>query len=190
MRYEAIVLGISAGGMEALTHIIPRLPADFALPVVIVQHMHSASDDFLAHYLDEKSFLKVKQADEKEEILPGVAYFAPPNYHLMVEDDRRFSLSIDAPVNYARPSIDVLFETAADVYGTKLVGVILTGANSDGSHGLSKIKESGGLTVVQDPETAEMDVMPKAAIAAADVDYILPLKEIGPFLKRLKKVSL
>ena len=112
-------------------------------------------------------------------------YIAPPNYHLLVEADRTFSLSIDEPVNYARPSIDVLFETAADVYKTNLIGVILTGANTDGSHGLKRIKETGGLSVVQDPSTAEADTMPRAAIAAVDVDYVLPLEEIGKVLTML-----
>lgn len=185
MNYDAIVVGVSAGGMETLNTILPHLPADFALGVIVVQHMHPTSDDFLVRYLNEKCNLKVKQADEKEKIVPGVIYVAPANYHLMVEEDRTFSLSVDEPVNYARPSIDMLFETAADAYGARLVGVILTGASADGSHGLKRIKESGGLAIVQDPETAEADTMPRAAIAATEVDHVLPLEEIGPFLKRL-----
>ncbi len=120
-----------------------------------------------------------------EHLLKNKIYIAPPNYHLLVEADRTFSLSIDEPVNYARPSINVLFETAADVYKTNLVGVILTGANADGSHGLKRIKETGGLSVVQDPSTAEADTMPKAAIAAVDVDYVLPLEEIGKVITML-----
>ncbi|MFH1489659.1 MAG: chemotaxis protein CheB, partial [Pseudomonadota bacterium] len=150
---------------------------------------HPTSDDFLAHYLNERCELKVKQADEKEDILSGVIYLAPPGYHLMVEEDRTFSLSVDEPVNFARPSIDVLFETAAEVYGEKLVGVVLTGASADGSHGLKRVKESGGLAVVQDPETAEVGIMPRAAVDASEVDYILPLEEIGPFLNKLTIVE-
>lgn len=178
-------MGVSLGGMGALNCILPYLPSDFALPVIIVQHTRSTSDNFLAHCLNEKCNLKVKEADEKENILRGVIYIAPPNYHLMVENDRTFSLSIDEPVNYARPSIDVLFETAADVYGINLIGLILTGANADGSQGLKRIKGAGGLAIVQDPRRAEADTMPRAAIMAADVDYVLPLEEIGPFLIRL-----
>ncbi len=178
-------MGVSAGGMEALGAIFPDLSADFPLPVIVVQHQHPTSDDFLVHYLNERCSLKVKQAEEKESILPGVIYIAPPDYHLMVEEDRTFSLSVDEPVNYARPSIDVLFETAADVYGARLAGLILTGASSDGSLGLKRIKESGGLTMVQDPETAEVDFMPRAAVGATEVDYVLTLKEIGKFLNRL-----
>ncbi len=187
MKYDAIVVGVSTGGLEALKSILPHLPVDFAPSVIIVQHQPPTSDDFLASFLNENCSLRVKQADEKESIASGLIYVAPPNYHLMVEEDRTFSLSIDERVNYARPSIDVLFETAADVYGENLVGVILTGANTDGSHGLKKIKESGGLAIVQDPETAEAKSMPTAAMASSDVDHILPLEEIGPFLRSLNR---
>ena len=185
MRYEAIVIGVSAGGMEALCTIFPHLPADFTLSVIVVQHQHPTSDDFLVRYLDERCSLRVKQADEKECILSGVVYIAPPDYHLMVEEDKTFSLSVDSPVNYARPSIDVLFETAADAYGAKLVGVILTGASTDGSQGLKRVKESGGMAIVQDFKTAESGMMPKAAVGATKVDHVLPLEEVGPFISRL-----
>jgi len=192
MNYEVIVIGVSAGGMKALGTILPSLPADFALGVIVAQHLHPSAEDALARRLDKSCELTVKLADEKESIAPGVIYIAPPDYHLMVEEERIFSLSLDEPVKYARPSIDVLFETAADAYGSTLVGIVLTGANTDGSHGLKKIKESGGLTVVQDPATAEIETMPRAAIAATQVDHILPLEEIGPFLvglSELQKVS-
>ena len=185
MNYEAIVIGVSAGGMKALDTILPHLPADFALGIIVVQHLHPSAEDALVRRLDKSCELAVKQADEKESVAPGVIYIAPPDYHLMVEEDRTFSLSLDEPVKYARPSIDVLFETAADAYGSRLVGIVLTGANTDGSHGLKRIKESGGLTVVQDPSTAEIETMPRAAIAATKVDHILPLEEIGPFLVSL-----
>jgi two-component system chemotaxis response regulator CheB len=185
MNHEAIVIGVSAGGMKALGTILPHLPADFALGIIVVQHLHPSAEDSLALRLNKSCELAVKQADEKESIAPGVIYIAPPDYHLMVEEDRAFSLSLDEPVNYARPSIDILFETAADAYGSKLVGIVLTGANADGSHGLKRIKESGGVTIVQDPATAEIETMPRAAIAATQVDHILPLEEIGPFLVTL-----
>ncbi|MBU4013021.1 MAG: chemotaxis protein CheB [Proteobacteria bacterium] len=182
MKYEAIVIGVSSGGMITLDKILRHLPSDFALSIIIVQHQHPESDDFLARFLDARCSLTVKQADEKEIIMPGKIYIAPPNYHLLVEEDKTLSLSTNKHVNFARPSIDVLFETAADVFGEKLVGIILTGANEDGSRGLKKIKESGGLTIVQDPDTAAVDTMPKAAIASTKVDYILPLENIGPFI--------
>ncbi len=184
-NYEAIVIGASRGGMEALHAVLRHLPEDFSLSMVVVQHLHAGSGDFLADYLNGACKLKVKQADEKEGIVPGVIYVAPADYHLLVEEDRSFSLTIDAPVNYSRPSIDVLFEAAADVYGASLAGVILTGANADGSNGLKRIKELGGLAIAQDPETAEADVMPRAAIAATEVDHVLPVEQIGPFLAKL-----
>ena len=183
--FSAIVIGVSSGGIEALRIILPCLPADFMLPVIVVQHRHPTSDGFIIRLLNETCQLGVKEVDEKEEALPGMIYLAPADYHLMIEEDRTFSLSIDAYVKYARPSIDILFETAADVYGERLVGVILTGANSDGSDGIKKIKEAGGLTVVQDPDTCKSDRMPRAAMASAKIDHILALEEIGPFLREL-----
>lgn len=185
MRFQAIAIGVSAGGMEALKKILPFLPEDFRLAVMVVQHMKSDSDDFLARFLNEKCNLPVKQADEKEIVKGGHIYIAPPNYHLLIEDDLTFSLSVDEPVNFARPSIDVLFESAAEVYGKGLVGAVLTGANNDGSNGLKKIKSYGGLTIVQAPKTAEARQMPESAIAATEVDHLLPLSAIGPFLAKL-----
>ena len=179
---QSIVMGVSAGGLQALSTIVPALPADFPVPIVIVQHLPSTSDDYLPRSLNEKCRIAVKQADDKETPEPGVVYIAPPNYHLLVELDGTFSLSIDERVNYSRPSIDVLFETAADVFGGRAVGVILTGASSDGSRGLRRIKESGGLTIVQDPESAQAEIMPRAALAETEVDWIVPLEEIGPIL--------
>jgi two-component system chemotaxis response regulator CheB len=186
-KYRMVAIGVSAGGFRALGAVLPQLTKDFDLPVVVVQHTDPHADTFLVDYLNLLCPLKVRQACEKDPIAAGAIYFAPPNYHLLVEHDRTFALSIEAPVNFARPSIDVLFETAADVYGAHLVGVVLTGANSDGSQGLKKIKALGGLTVVQDPATAEAVQMPKSAIVAAKVDYILPLLKIGPFLNRLAR---
>ena len=190
MKYEAIVMGVSAGGMSALTTVLSRLPDDFALPIIIVQHMDPNSRGYLPDHLDQNCSIQVKEAEEKENIMSGVAYIAPPNYHLLLEEDRTLSLSVDDAVNYSRPSIDVMFESAADVYRRKLVGVVLTGANSDGSKGLKKIQEMGGLAVVQDPTTAQVDYMPKAAIASTKVDHILPLEEIASLLTELSKSSL
>ena len=189
MKYEAIVIGVSAGGMSALSTILSCLPDDFALPIIVVQHMDPNSRDYLPDHLDRKCSMQVKEAEDKENIINGVAYIAPPNYHLLLEEDRTFSLSVDDAVNYSRPSIDVMFETAVDVYKEKLVGVILTGANADGSKGLTKIKAMGGLAVVQDPATAHVDYMPKAAIASTKVDHILPLEEISSLLMELSNSS-
>jgi len=180
--YEAVVIGVSTGGLEALQLILPRLREDFPRPLFIVNHIHKTSDNFLVRHLNETSRLLVKQAEDKEPIRPAVVYMAPPDYHLLIEWDSTIALSTSELVNYTRPSIDVLFETAADVYGEKLIGIILTGANKDGSEGARKIKARGGFVVVQDPETAVMDAMPRAAIAAASPDIILSLAAIAEFL--------
>lgn len=185
--YRAIVMGLSAGGTDLLFQMLPILPADFSLPVIIVLHIHPDSKSSLASLLDDTCSIKVKQADDKELITPGVVYLAPPDYHLMIEDDFTFSLSLDEPVKYSRPSIDVLFETAVDAFGKALIGVIMSGANTDGSEGLKKIKNTGGIVIAQQPKTAEADVMPKAAIAAAKVEDILPPEEIMAVLVSLAK---
>ncbi len=179
--FEAVVIGSSAGGIHALSSVLAALPSEFPLPIIIVQHLHPHSDSYLAHILSTKCDLKVKQADEKETITNAV-YIAPPNYHLLIEEDRSLSLSIDKHVNFARPSVDVLFESAIYAYQDKLIAIILTGANNDGSQGVKNIKENGGYVIVQEPTTAEADAMPKAAIAATKVDKILPLEQIGPYL--------
>jgi two-component system chemotaxis response regulator CheB len=183
--YKAVVIGSSAGGINALIKVLSVLPADFPLPIVIVQHLHPEGGNHLPSILGAKSALKIKQADEKESIEKGWVYLAPPSYHLLIEEDFTFSLSLEAAVNYSRPSIDVLFESAVYAYHQHLIGIILTGANHDGSQGLKKIKEMGGFTIVQDPKTAEADAMPTAAISNTQVDKILPLQEIGIYLLQL-----
>jgi two-component system chemotaxis response regulator CheB len=189
-RFEAVVIGSSAGGIKALSAVLAALPSEFPLPIIIVQHLHPNSDSYLARILEAKCGLKVKQADEKETVADGVVYLAPPNYHLLIEEDRSFSLSIEGPVNFARPSVEVLFETAVYAYRDKLIGIILTGANNDGSLGVKKIKQIGGYVIVQEPTTAEADAMPRAAIAATNVDKILPLEQIGPYLLQLVNRSI
>ena len=184
-RFEAVVIGSSAGGIQALSTVLSALPSEFPLPIIVVQHLHPESGAYLARIFASKCPLKIKQADEKERIKKGVVYLAPPNYHLLIESDRTLSLSVDAHVHYARPSVDVLFETAIYAYRDKLISIILTGANGDGSIGVKKIKHKGGYVIVQDPATAEADAMPNAAIAATNVDKVLPLKQIGPYLLQL-----
>jgi two-component system, chemotaxis family, protein-glutamate methylesterase/glutaminase len=182
MNYEAIVIGVSSGGLKAMKVIFSILPKDFSTPIVIVQHISAQSDNQWIRLLNDQSNLLIKEADEKEKIEHGSVYIAPPNYHLMIEMDKTFSLTINERVNFARPSIDVLFESAAEVYKNKLIGVILTGSNNDGTLGLKRIQECGGMTIVQNPETAESSCMPASAIAAIKPDYILPLKEITALL--------
>lgn len=188
-KYKAVVIGASAGGLKALTRILSALPKDVTFAILIVLHRSPEADDYLEQSLNRKCALFVKQAEAKEMILPGTVYIAPPNYHLLVEDDLSFSLSIDGHVNYARPSIDVLFESAAEAFGQALAGLVLTGANNDGSRGLAEIQRRGGLAAVQTPETAEVTTMPLSAIAAVKKPVLLPLDEIAPFLITLGKMA-
>lgn len=183
--YEAIVVGVSAGGLAALAQILPRFDKDMLLPVMIVQHQSHDSDDFLVRYFDRLCRHSVREVEDKMPVESGTIYFAPGNYHLLVEPDKTLSLSTEARVNYSRPSIDVLFEAAADTYTDRLVGIILTGANIDGTNGAARIKKLGGLIIVQDPETAEADAMPMSVIKHVQVDHVLPLNRIGNFINCL-----
>jgi len=179
------VIGTSAGGMQALKTLLSALPASFPAAIAIVQHIEAQSDDYLAQFLNGISAIPVREAADKQDIRPGTAYLAPAGYHLLIEPDETFSLSVDEKVNYCRPSIDLLFESAADAYGASLIGVVLTGANADGAQGLKIIKHHGGKTIVQHPETAESSYMPQAAIHATSVDYIVHLEQIAPLLVKL-----
>lgn len=187
MRYHAVVIGSSTGGMDALRTILEVLPRNFSVPILVAQHISPHSDNYLAKFLDTACKVVVKEAEEKETIISGNVYLAPPNYHLLVEKDRSISLSVEARISYARPSIDVLFESAAEAYNTGLIGIVLTGANHDGSNGLKRIKECGGLTIVQNPDTALADSMPRAAIRTTKVDHIISLAEIGQLLNKIIK---
>jgi two-component system, chemotaxis family, protein-glutamate methylesterase/glutaminase len=181
---DLIVIGCSLGGMRALSIILGALPADFTPPIAIVQHRHKLSAEGLPSYLRQQSKLPVVDVDDKQWIRQGQVYLAPADYHLLVEKGA-FSLSVDQAVSFSRPSIDVLFESAADAYRDKLAGVVLTGANADGALGVRRIKQQGGFVIVQDPSTAEAPAMPQAAIDSVRVDRILPLERIGPFLVEL-----
>ncbi len=183
--YQAIVIGSSAGGLHAVKTVITGLPQTFQTPILIVQHLSPHSDNFMARYLNQLTHLQVKEADEKEPVRPGHVYIAPPNFHLLVEEDYSLSLSVEEKVNYARPSIDVLFETAAMAYGPRLIGLLLTGANNDGARGIESIKAAGGTTIAQDPKTAESPIMPLAAIATGKVDHTVPLEELADFLTKI-----
>ncbi len=180
--YDAIVIGSSAGGFAALAEVLPRLSAAVPQAVVVVQHLHPDGGEYMVEFLAERCVLPVKEAEDKEPVLPGVIYVAPAQYHLLIERDRTFALSADEKVHYARPSIDVLFESAAAAYGPRVIGVVLTGANADGAAGLAAIKARGGLAVVQDPSTAEVSFMPQAALEAATPDHLLDLAAIGRLL--------
>ena len=184
MAPEIVVVGTSTGGLKALQTLLSGLAADFPLPVVIVQHRGSASEIGLCEFLAQASRLPISEPEDKEPLAAGRAYLAPRDYHLLIEN-RSFALSVDHAVAYARPSIDVLFECVADEYGEKAIGIILTGANNDGARGLAKISSRGGVTVVENPETAASHEMPRAALAHTKADWVLPLEEIAPFLNKM-----
>lgn len=181
MKYGIVVIGASLGGLQAIRSILKVLPGNFSLPVVIVQHRDKKSDLLLSAYLQNYSSMEVSEICDKDPIVPGRVFLAPTDYHLLVQDGW-FSLSTDVPVWYARPSIDVLFESAALAYGRGTVGILLTGANQDGANGMREIKVRGGRTIAQDPATAECGVMPASAISLGVVDSILPLESIGGYL--------
>jgi two-component system, chemotaxis family, protein-glutamate methylesterase/glutaminase len=182
VNYDLIVIGASWGGLNAVGEILSALPADTDAAVVVAQHRaNDMVEGGLAGLLEHRAHLPVNDVEDKTSIEPGHVYLAPPGYHLLVQPGY-FSLSTDEHVHYARPSIDVLFESAADAYRERVIGVILTGANEDGAAGLARIKHSGGVAIVQDPRTAERAEMPGAALAMTAADAVLPLDQIGPFL--------
>ncbi len=184
MAFEIVVVGASTGGLKALRVLLSGLPAEFSLPMVIVQHRGKDMETGLCEFLAHSSRLSVTEPEDKEPLLPGHAYLAPRDYHLLVQSGS-FALSTESPVGFARPSIDVLFESAADQYKERAIGVILTGANHDGARGLAAIKAQGGLTLVEDPVTAACREMPDAAINLTKVDWILPLQEMAAGLHKL-----
>jgi two-component system chemotaxis response regulator CheB len=177
-----VVIGASAGAIEALSAILPALPRDYPLPVMVVVHLPAGKPNLLPELFRDRCQLTVKEAEDKEPIQPGHIYFAAPDYHLLVEGDRKLSLSADEPVLFSRPSIDVLFESAADAYGEKLVGVVLTGASSDGTGGVEAILGRGGQALVQSPETAQSSLMPRSAIERSPSARALRLEQISSFL--------
>ncbi|MBN8231591.1 chemotaxis protein CheB [Corallococcus macrosporus] len=180
-RVDAIVLGASAGGVEALSRLLPTLPRDFRPALLIVIHIPRGHPSLLVNVFTPHCALPVHEAGDKQPIEPGTVYFAPPDYHLLVDRDAHgptLALSQDAPVHFSRPAIDVLFESAADVYGARLGGVLLTGANTDGALGLQAVHRAGGVTLVQKPDTARVATMPAAALAAGPVDFVLPLEQM------------
>lgn len=182
---KAVAIGASAGAVQALLAILPQLPASFPLPVLIVVHVPSDRDHALVSLLQAKCRLAVKEAEDKEPIVGGTVYFAPSDYHLLVEAGGTLALSTDDLVNYSRPSIDVLLESAADAYGEDLVGLVLTGANHDGAAGLRAIHDAGGVTIVQDPTDAYATAMPRAAQDACPGAAIMNLDAIASYLSSL-----
>ena len=184
-HYRAVIMGGSAGGLEALDDILSVLPSDFALPVLMVQHLHPSDDGSFARHLGRITRLHVIEPCDKERIEPGCVYTAPANYHMLVEPNGTIALSVNEKVNWSRPSIDVLFGSAARAWGESVIAVILSGASADGTKGIWAVKEAGGLTIAQDPASAATTVMPQAAIDAGGVDEVLQIEEIGQRLIEL-----
>lgn len=181
---RAVVIGASAGAVQALLKILPALPADYPAPVLVAVHVPPDRDNVLVPLLQSRCRVRVKEAEDKEPVAAGVVYFAPSDYHLLVERDGSLALSSDELVNYSRPSIDVLFESAADAYGAGLTGIILTGANSDGAAGLQAVATTGGETIVEDPRHAYAPTMPEAALVGSSA-RILSLDAIADHLARM-----
>ncbi|QEH35454.1 Chemotaxis response regulator protein-glutamate methylesterase [Aquisphaera giovannonii] len=179
---RAVVVGASAGAVEALSTLLPMLPREFPMPILAVVHLPADRESLLPGILKSRCLVDVREAEDKEPTEPGTVYLAPPDYHLLVERDGTLSLSSEEPVLYSRPSIDVLFESAADAYGPGLIGVVLTGANSDGARGLRAIADAGGMGLVQRPDLAYAPAMPQAALDACPGALALTLEEIAAHL--------
>ncbi|UVI39547.1 chemotaxis protein CheB [Qipengyuania spongiae] len=185
MSVRAVVIGASAGGVQALSQMLPGLPVGFPVPVMVVVHIPPKKDNALVDLFARKCALPVKEAEDKEPLVPGTIYFAPPDYHLLVEADETLALSSDETINHSRPAIDVLFETAADAFGPALAAIILTGANHDGAQGLRAVCEAGGFGFVQDPATAEVATMPEAARVACPGARTMALEDLAPVLQAM-----
>lgn len=182
---QALLIGASAGGVEALLSLLEELPADYRLPVVCLLHVPDRSDSLLADLLQRRLQLTAKEAEDKEYLRPGVVYVAPAGYHLSIESDHSFSLSREEPRHFSRPSIDILFESAADAYGEQLAAALLTGANEDGAAGLLAVQQAGGLTLIQEPADALVPTMPAAALALLEPDFLLPITAMRLLLAEL-----
>lgn len=188
-RYDAVVIGTSAGGIEALSLLLPALPANSPAATFAVIHLPRERPSLLVDLFRPKCAVAVAEAEDKQPVQPGTLYFAPPDYHLLIDEGPRLALSVDALVQYSRPSIDVMFESAAEIYRTRLLAVLLTGGNDDGAAGLQTVRECGGTTVVQDPATAQAPFMPAAALRRGPVDEVLTLERIADLLRGLEPVT-
>ena len=178
MSYSVVGIGTSWGGLAALTALLGGLPADFSIPVVVVQHRSNDSERLLSQLLQDATDLRVCEIEDKDELAPGTVHLAPANYHVLIEEGY-VSLTVEEPVRFSRPSIDVMLTSAADTYGSAVIGVVLTGANEDGARGLADIVKHGGRALVQDPKTAEIPIMPAAAIRAVPTAEVLPLRTLA-----------
>jgi two-component system chemotaxis response regulator CheB len=179
---KAIVIGGSAGSLDVLLRVLPKLNPELNFPLIIVIHRKHGTESLLPELLSTRTQLVVKEVDEKEPILPGIIYIAPSDYHLLIEQDYTFSLDYSEKVNYSRPAIDVTFQTAAEVYKDGLACLLLSGSNSDGVDGLISVKKWGGQALIQDPESAQVPYMPAQAKKLVKIDFILPIESIAEFI--------
>ncbi|HEY3786107.1 MAG TPA: chemotaxis protein CheB [Steroidobacteraceae bacterium] len=184
-RIDAVVIGASAGGIEALSVLLPALPAGLATSFFVVLHLPRERPSLLVEIFRPRCALPVREPEDKEPVAPGTVYFAPPDYHMLLENTGQIALSTDEPVHFSRPSIDVLFESAADAYRERLLALILTGANADGASGIEAVHRAGGITVVQHPASALAPYMARSALQRAPADHILPLERIADLLRTL-----
>lgn len=182
---EVLVIGGSAGSIDALLQLFPALPGSLSFAMIIVLHRKNTADSTLTEILAARTRLPVNEVDDKDPVLPGHIYLAPADYHLLIEQTSLFSLDDSEKVNYSRPSLDVTFESAADIYGPSLVGVLLSGANSDGTQGLAAIKKAGGIIIAQKPESAKVAYMPQQAILNTDIDFVFDMPELASFIQRI-----
>ncbi|RYF23428.1 MAG: chemotaxis protein CheB [Flavobacteriales bacterium] len=181
----ALIIGGSAGSLDVLIKILPAIDVNIKFPIIIVVHRKQGADSILSDLLDSKTTLKVKELEEKENIVDGCIYVVPSDYHLLIEKDYTFSLDYSEKVNYSRPSIDVTFQSAADVYQNNLVCLLLSGSNADGVNGLIAVNKVGGIALVQDPSTAQVSYMPEQAILKAKIDKVLKIEEMAPYINSL-----
>jgi len=188
-QIEAVVIGASAGGLEGLSVLLPALPEKLQVPVFIVMHLSRGHRSLLSEIFAPKCALCVSEAEDKTPVKPGCVYFAPPDYHLLLDEGPSIALSVDEPVHFSRPSIDVLFESAADLYRQQLLGIILTGASQDGADGLVTIRKAGGITAVQQPDGTYESHMAAAALKLGPVDYVLPLEGIAGLIRSLPMIG-
>jgi len=184
-KYQIVVIGCSAGGFKALHALLPLFNKNFQLPIVVIQHRKPVKDSYLAESWARSCILPLREAEQGMEVIKGEVLIAPPAQHLQFAPDRTIQLSDAKPVNFSRPSIDVAMISTAEVFTTSAIGILLTGASSDGAAGMLQIKQAGGLTIAQNPEEAEMAAMPKSAIKNGAVDFILPLMKIPDFIVNL-----
>ncbi|NIJ54303.1 chemotaxis protein CheB [Dyadobacter arcticus] len=182
---QLLVIGGSAGSLDVLFKLLPRLKAGLTFPIVVILHRRNSVESFLAELLASKTVLPTREVDDKDPVVPGNIYLAPADYHLLIEKNRTFSLDYSEKVNFSRPSIDVTFESASEIYGKALVALILSGANEDGTQGMLCIQKRGGRTIAQKPESAQMPFMPQNAISRGAVNYILDIEQMSTFINEL-----